>query len=100
MICISWISVCPWRLCLTGSIAPGSAREAIDWELIGSLFGVFVLGHALVESGWLGAATARLLSLIRGTDLLLIAVMVSAGLGSAPSERYPGGGPPTPFAPH
>ena len=68
---------------LTGATAPRTAWQAIDWEVIGFLFGVFVLGHALVESGWLGAMSARLLGRIKGADALLIAVIFAAAIGSA-----------------
>jgi Na+/H+ antiporter NhaD/arsenite permease-like protein len=68
---------------LTGTISPAAAWSAIDWQVIGFLFGVFVLGHALVESGWLGAVSARLLSRVKSAEVLLIAVIFGAGLGSA-----------------
>lgn len=68
---------------LSGAITPAAAWRAIDWEVIGFLFGVFVLGHALVESGWLAAVSSRLVAPIRGADLLLIAVILAAALGSA-----------------
>jgi Na+/H+ antiporter NhaD/arsenite permease-like protein len=67
----------------TGAITPGAAWNAIDWEVIGFLVGVFILGHALVESGWLSAMSARFLNRIRGADVLLIAVIFSAAIGSA-----------------
>lgn len=68
---------------LTGTISPAEAWSAIDWEVMGFLFGVFVLGHALVESGWLGALSARAISRVNSADILLIAVIVGAALGSA-----------------
>jgi Na+/H+ antiporter NhaD/arsenite permease-like protein len=68
---------------LTGAISPAAAWSAIDWEVIGFLFGVFVLGHALVESGWLGAVSARLLGRVKGADALLFAVIFCAAIGSA-----------------
>lgn len=68
---------------LTGAISPAVAWRAIDWEVIGFLFGVFVVGHALVESGWLAAASTRLLEPIKGADPLLMAVILIAALGSA-----------------
>jgi Na+/H+ antiporter NhaD/arsenite permease-like protein len=53
---------------LTGSIAWDTALRAIDWEVIGFLFGVFVLGHALVESGLLALASTRLLGGVRSAE--------------------------------
>jgi Na+/H+ antiporter NhaD/arsenite permease-like protein len=67
----------------SGATSPEAAWSAIDWEVIGFLFGVFVLGHALVESGWLGAMSARLLSRVKGADALLIAVIFITAVGSA-----------------
>jgi len=49
---------------LSGDIASAAAWRAIDWEVIGFLFGVFMLGQALVESGLLGRAGGRLLRLL------------------------------------
>ncbi len=51
-----------------GSISPAAAWAAIDWEVIGFLFGVFVLGQALVASGWLYAVSARLLGRVASAD--------------------------------
>ncbi|NCA70575.1 MAG: anion transporter [Sphingobacteriia bacterium] len=68
---------------LSGAIPPVEAWRAIDWEVIGFLFGVFVVGHALVESGWLAAVSSRWLAPIRGADRLLMAVILAAALGSA-----------------
>ena len=68
---------------LTGSISLGDAWLAIDWEVIGFLFGVFVLGHALVESGLLQRASTRFLGRIRSVDGLVLAVLFGSGLASA-----------------
>jgi Na+/H+ antiporter NhaD/arsenite permease-like protein len=68
---------------LTGSISWRTAWDAIDWEVIGFLFGVFVLGQALVDSGLLGRASTRLLGGIRSADGLVLGVLFGSGLASA-----------------
>ncbi len=68
---------------LTGGISPRDAWRAIDWEVIGFLFGVFVLGQALAESGLLGRASALLLGRVRGAGGLVLAILLAGGLASA-----------------
>jgi Na+/H+ antiporter NhaD/arsenite permease-like protein len=68
---------------LTGSISLQTAWRAIDWEVIGFLFGVFVLGQALVESGLLARVSGRLLMRARNIDSLLLAVLFGSGAASA-----------------
>lgn len=68
---------------LTGGIGPANAWLAIDWEVIGFLFGVFVLGQALAESGLLARASARLLGRVRSAGGLVLAVLLAGGLASA-----------------
>lgn len=68
---------------LSGRIGPGAAWRAIDWEVIGFLFGVFVLGQALTESGLLARASTRLLGRIRGADGLVMGVLFASGIASA-----------------
>jgi Na+/H+ antiporter NhaD/arsenite permease-like protein len=66
-----------------GQIAPAAALAAIDIEVMLFLFGMFVLGEALVESGYLYAVAYRWLSRVRTTDSLVLAVVVASGLASA-----------------
>jgi len=68
---------------LTGSIPLGAAWASIDWEVIGFLFGVFVLGQALVESGLLHRASTRVLGRVASADGLVLAVLFGSGLASA-----------------
>lgn len=68
---------------LTGNIHWRDAWDAIDWEVIGFLFGVLVLGQALVESGLLARVSTRLLGRIRGVDGLVLGVLFASGLASA-----------------
>lgn len=68
---------------LGGAIAPAAAWQAIDWEVIGFLAGVFVLGQALVASGLLYRASSRLLGRVGSAEGLVLAVLVGSGLASA-----------------
>jgi Na+/H+ antiporter NhaD/arsenite permease-like protein len=66
-----------------GQISPAAALAAIDIDVMLFLFGMFVLGEALVESGYLYAVAYRWLSRVRTTDSLVLAVVVASGLASA-----------------
>ena len=68
---------------VSGSISFDAAWHAIDWQVMGFLFGVFVLGQALVDSGVLQHVSARLLMPIRSIDGLLLAILFGSGLASA-----------------
>lgn len=68
---------------LTGGIGWQAAWRAIDWEVIGFLFGVFVLGQALTESGLLARASTRLLGGIRSADGLVLGVLFGGAIASA-----------------
>jgi Na+/H+ antiporter NhaD/arsenite permease-like protein len=68
---------------VTGRITPAAAIAAIDTEVMLFLLGMFVLGEALVESGYLYAVAYRWLSRVRTTDTLVLAVVVASGLTSA-----------------
>lgn len=67
----------------TGGIAPVEAWQAIDWNVIAFLAGVFVLGRALVVSRLLERASGRLLGRVRRADTLLLAVLLASGAASA-----------------
>lgn len=66
-----------------GQISPAAALAAIDIEVMLFLFGMFVLGEALVESGYLYAVAYRWLSRVHTTDALVLTVVVASGLASA-----------------
>lgn len=68
---------------LTGSIAPPQALRAIDLDVMLFLFGMFVLGQALEESGALADLSSRLFSRARSVDALVLLILFGAGLGSA-----------------
>lgn len=68
---------------LTGQIAPLAAWNAIDFEVMGFLFGMFLLGHALAESGLLYRAAYELFSRVHSADALVLMVLYAGGLTSA-----------------
>lgn len=68
---------------LGGSISTPRALQAIDWDVMGFLFGTFVLGGALVDSGYLYALAHRLLARAATTQVLVFWLVGGAGLGSA-----------------
>lgn len=68
---------------LGGDIAPAAALAAIDWDVMLFLFGMFVVGQALVQSGELYRAAYGLFSRARSTDALVLILLFAAGLASA-----------------
>lgn len=68
---------------VSGSISPTDAWHAIDFEIIFFLFGMFVLGVALVESGLLSQYVRRLLGNAKTGGALVVRLLLAAGLASA-----------------
>lgn len=68
---------------LSGQIAPRQAAAAIDPDVMLFLFGMFVIGQALVESGYLYCLADRVLANIRSSDGLVLVLLLGAGLASA-----------------
>jgi Na+/H+ antiporter NhaD/arsenite permease-like protein len=68
---------------LSGAITPAEALRAIEPDVMVFLFGMFVLGEALVESGALYAAAYAVLDRIRSTDVLVLALLYGSGIASA-----------------
>jgi Na+/H+ antiporter NhaD/arsenite permease-like protein len=67
----------------TGHISPRAAFEAVDWDVILFLLGMFIIGQALEESGYLAAVADRVFSRVRTPDAVIFAVLFSAGALSA-----------------
>ncbi|MBN2233390.1 MAG: anion transporter, partial [Deltaproteobacteria bacterium] len=65
---------------LSGDIAPRDALRAIDTDIMIFLFGMFLLGRALVASGWLAHVAYGLFSRARSADSLLYMIVFGAGL--------------------
>jgi Na+/H+ antiporter NhaD/arsenite permease-like protein len=68
---------------LSGDISPTDALRAIDSDVMLFLFGMFVVGEALVESGYLYTLAYHAFAGTRSTDALVLAVLFGAGLASA-----------------
>lgn len=68
---------------LTGQISPADALHAINLDVILFLFGMFVVGQALEESGYLSHLSSRLFGRARTVDGLLLLTLFGTGLLSA-----------------
>ena len=68
---------------LTGQISPPEALKAINLDVILFLFGMFVVGEALEESGYLSHLSSRLFGRAKTVDSLLLLILFGAGLLSA-----------------
>jgi Na+/H+ antiporter NhaD/arsenite permease-like protein len=67
----------------TGAITPAQAVAAVDVDVMLFLFGMFVVGQALTESGYLYHLAYEVFSRTRSTGGLVLALLVGSGLGSA-----------------
>jgi Na+/H+ antiporter NhaD/arsenite permease-like protein len=68
---------------LTGQISPVKALKAINLDVILFLFGMFVVGQALEESGYLSHLSSRLFGRTKTVDSLLLLILFGIGLLSA-----------------
>jgi len=68
---------------LTGQISPAEALKAINLDVILFLFGMFVVGQALEESGYLSHLSSRLFGRAKTVDSLLLLILFGGGLLSA-----------------
>jgi Na+/H+ antiporter NhaD/arsenite permease-like protein len=68
---------------LTGQISPAKALQAINLDVILFLFGMFVVGEALEESGYLSHLSSRLFGRAKTVDSLLLLILFGTGLLSA-----------------
>lgn len=66
-----------------GELSPAAALRAINPDIMLFLFGMFVVGQALDESGYLTHLSFRLFRRARTADQLLVLVVFGAGLASA-----------------
>jgi Na+/H+ antiporter NhaD/arsenite permease-like protein len=67
----------------TGQISPLNALLAINPDVILFLFGMFIVGEALVESGYISYLSCRLFKRAKSADQLLLAVLFGMGIASA-----------------
>ena len=68
---------------ITGQIAPLDALHAINPDVMLFLFGMFVVGEALVESGYLAYIAHRFFSHAKNPDQLVLVILFGMGLLSA-----------------
>ncbi len=70
-------------LLATGWVTPMGALRAINVDVIVFLFGMFILGEALVESGYLYHLSYAFFNLARNTNQLVLMVLLIMGVFSA-----------------
>lgn len=68
---------------LTGQISPIDALKSINLDVILFLFGMFVVGQALEESGYLSHLSHKFFKKARSADYLLLFILFGFGLASA-----------------
>ena len=68
---------------LTGQIAPVDALYAINPDVLLFLFGMFIVGEALAESGYLAYIAHRFFSHAKNPDQLVLIILFGTGLLSA-----------------
>jgi len=68
---------------LTASISLGDAFKAIKWDVMFFLFGMFVVGQALEDSGYLQSVSYKFFRKAKNFDALLLFIILGAGVSSA-----------------
>jgi Na+/H+ antiporter NhaD/arsenite permease-like protein len=68
---------------VTGQISPLNALLSINLDVILFLFGMFIVGEALVESGYISHLSYRLFKRAKSPDQLLLAVLFAMGIAAA-----------------
>jgi len=68
---------------VTGSISIINALKAIKLDVMLFLFGMFVVGQALEDSGYLGYASYKFFKKAKNADSLLLLIIFGAGIASA-----------------
>jgi len=68
---------------VTGQIPPIEALKAINLDVILFLFGMFVVGQALEDSGYLAHLSSRLFKRARTVNRLLLLILFGGGMLSA-----------------
>ena len=68
---------------IAGQISPANALKAIDLDVMLFLFGMFIIGQALEESGYLSHLAYRLFGKAHSLDSLVLLILFGAGLLSA-----------------
>jgi Na+/H+ antiporter NhaD/arsenite permease-like protein len=68
---------------MTGTIAPVDAFHAINFDVMFFLFGMFIIGQAMEESGYLAHAAYKYVKHARSADTLMLFIMFGLGGASA-----------------
>lgn len=68
---------------LTGEITPLAAFHAINFDVIFFLFGMFIIGQATEDSGYLTHICHKFFGRVKSVDKLILAILFTMGIGSA-----------------
>jgi Na+/H+ antiporter NhaD/arsenite permease-like protein len=68
---------------LTGQITPVDAFHSINFDVIFFLFGMFIVGQATEDSGYLTHLCHKFFGKVKSVDKLVLAILFTMGLGSA-----------------
>jgi len=68
---------------LTGEISPSAAFQAIHFDVIFFLFGMFIIGQAAEDSGYLTHICQKYFGRVKSVDHLVLAILFIFGIGSA-----------------
>jgi Na+/H+ antiporter NhaD/arsenite permease-like protein len=68
---------------LTGQIAPLDALRAIDLDVMVFLFGMFIVGGAMADSGYLSCVANRFFSQTKNLDQVVLLILFGMGILSA-----------------
>jgi Na+/H+ antiporter NhaD/arsenite permease-like protein len=68
---------------VTGQISLPDAVHAIDADVMVFLFGMFIVGEALVKSGWLAEISRRFFSRAKNPGQVVLFILFGMGIGSA-----------------
>jgi Na+/H+ antiporter NhaD/arsenite permease-like protein len=68
---------------ITGQISPMNALRSVNLDVILFLFGMFVVGEALMESGYLSHLAYKLFGRAKSSDELLLTILFVMGTASA-----------------
>jgi Na+/H+ antiporter NhaD/arsenite permease-like protein len=68
---------------ITGQIPPGDALHAIDCDVMLFLFGMFVVGEALVASGYLSSIAHKFFARAKNPDQVVLFILFGMGILSA-----------------
>jgi len=68
---------------VSGQISPSAALRSINLDVMLFLFGMFIVGEAMHESGYLAQLSHRFFSTARSLDHLILAILFGMGILSA-----------------